>query len=304
MKHTSWKITPLSRKPLICNNNKIKYLSPLNDNIIKKAWLDKIPIILKTYILDKFPNCIIPNREHPYETFLNEYVNYYDFTRFAHIIPNNHIITLSSKEVNNMLVLCLLFQKGDFVGRLFSEEHIHLINPELLEKIENYLDNENTGVFVKTSFKSGKHGIKLFPSFTTLDVMNNLIHSNDVLLSLMCRENISLIFRKWNYNIDKTNEFRLFIEDSELTNISQTYPSIHMNISKENADKYLTLMIDFWTKISPKINELAMDYTIDVSVHNDDVYIIEINSGGKWSSSASCLFDYETMKPYEFLYVM
>jgi len=214
---------------------------------------------------------------------------------------------LCDNEINNLLELCLKYQlKNDNNNndKLFDENELINVHPNLLQQFEEIFNHFNYNCFVKTSFKSSKKSrYGIFPCRKSVDIINNLIHCTDVLYSLL-RPNIKLIFTEWNYDIKKENEFRLFIFNGKLKNICQNFPSIHMN--RDFDEKYVEKIIEFWKE---KHNEMirneyyASDYVMDIYVTDEKIGLIEINSGGKWSTCSSSLFDYNDMRDYEFVYI-
>jgi hypothetical protein len=213
------------------------------------------------------------------------------------------VIELESKEINNLLEFCLLFQT-ERKHTLVTNEDLLFLNPDLMLKFESILDN-NYGWFVKTSFKSGKKSpYGCFPCYTIVDILNNLVHTTDVTFSLL-RKDVSLIFRPWNTNISKQDEFRLFVFDGQLTNISQNYPSVVL--IQEINENFMFAIIEWWQLVHRKMIESGwwcQDYNLDIYAYqkepnNYDIGLIEVNSGGKWSTSASCLFDYNNMPSNE-----
>jgi hypothetical protein len=310
-----WKITQLNNKPEICNNNKILKYCPIktknNKLVIQKKWFEKQSMIFRENIYKKFHHCTLENFDFPNEDieennlfgqFLKNYVEFFDFTNYGYLLFDDSdiiIYDIEPNEINNLLEISIKFKDED---RLFTEKDLIQIHPNLLQVFEEAI--EKFGIcFVKTSFKSGKKSkYGIFPASTTVDIINNLIHSTDVIFSLL-RDNISLVFRKWNYNIKKENEFRLFVFDGKLQNISQQYPSIHMKQSYDQI--FIDKILIFWEKINKKISKLYQhDYTIDVFIDNNEIFLIEINSGGLWSTCASGLFDYNNMEPFEMRYVL
>lgn len=289
-----WNIVVLSERPNIYNNTKLFDHIPFNDHNWMSTKCEKYQNFMNIEYKDKME-------------FVKRHVEFFDFTRFIELFNDVIVLDLDSVEICNLLEVCLFFQQIEI--RTFNESDLARVNPTLLEKIENILNQENgTSWFVKTSFKSSKYfkhfpNKTLTPSNNIIDIFNNLVLSSDVTVSLL-RDNIKLIFRPWNYLIKKEYEFRLFIFDGILKNISQSYSSIyiHLNDPKNTLNRILT----FWKELDLKLQSLYYhhcDMTIDIFCSESEIGLIEINSGGIWSTCGSCLFDFNNMPEYEFRYL-
>jgi hypothetical protein len=306
-----WTINKLNEKPTICNNNKNFLYIPIlikDDTVIfNMKWFSTQPLVYQKHMIEKFPKYIVQAFDLPHATieectlllqFVNAHVQFFDFSRFSYLFDDVTIINMNDEEVNSLLTLCLLSNQNNHIP--CGEEDIQHIYPTLLEKLENVLEN-SPPLFVKTSFKSSKH-TGIYPCTTILDILNNLVHSSDVLKSLL-RENVALIFRPW-HKFHKNNEFRLFIFDGELRAISQTYPSLKIYI--QDGQKMVDDILLWFNVLKEKmiaygnyVNECVIDIHYDNPIH-----LIEINSGGVYSTCGSCLFDYTRPMPkYECRYV-
>lgn len=309
-----WKIIELNEKPEICNNNKILKYCPVKTNtnklIVQYDWYNKQSLEYKKRLEMIFPDFEFQNFNFPnndvvenklFGLFLKNYVEYYDFGQYDELLFNSDQYikySLNSSEIQNLLEISIKYKDKD---NLFTEEELINVHPNLLQLFELVVEKFES-CFVKTSFKSAKKGkYGIFPCYSSVDIINNLIHCTDIIFSLL-RDNISLIFTKWNFDIKKENEFRLFIFNGKLVNISQNYPSIHMR--QHFNETFINKIQEFCDKLHSKINiKYACDYVIDVFYNNNEIYLIEINSGGLWSTCASSLFDYNNMTDYEFRYI-
>ena len=95
--------------------------------------------------------------------------------------------------------------------------------------------------------------------------------------------------RNWNYNISPDNEFRVFILDKEIKGISQQ-KLVPLNI-KISTDDIISSICKMWNEKKNKVK--YNDCVIDCYIYENIAHIIELNSGGGWSTSGSALFNWE-----------
>jgi hypothetical protein len=289
----------IKSKPNLYNDNRlIKYtpIIPSEPIIIDDCWFQKQSVKLKKDIYNVFPNLILDEVELPhydfkeneiYWKFISIYKQQYLFDNYEFLFDDCYIVNLTNSDIEELLGLCILYkQNPEILNDIKSR-----INFDFYEKIQiqlNKCNNDNKGVFVKTSIKSAKHHKKLEPCFTVEDVLSNLIISPQVTQSLLV-ENCNIIMRKWNNNISSLNEFRVFILDKKIKCISQQKLE-PLNISLES--NIITGSIrKLWSDISQKID--YNDCVIDCYIQDNIAFVIEINSGGAWSTAGSALFSWD-----------
>lgn len=293
-------IEKIKEKPDLYNNLRLTKYTPILPSypiIIDTIWFKKQNKNFQSELYHKFPDLIFDEIELPHQEFKENnvycdflclYKQQYLFDNYEYLFEDCYIIKLSCVEINELLglIICFTHQKN---YRLKDNDLI--ISDELYEKIKIQLDKcnyEKQGVFVKTSVKSAKHSIKLFPCHTVKDVLNNLIFSTQVTQSLLV-DNCNIIMRKWNNNICLENEFRVFILDKEIKCISQQkLESLEIKITPDIIVNSICQMWDE-SKCSDKYN----DCVIDCYIHDNIAHIIEINSGCAWSTSGAALFNWD-----------
>lgn len=296
----NYNIELIKEKPQLYNNNRLIHYTPIipsNPIIIDNIWFQKQSNKLKKNLYEIFPNLLLDYVELPnnnikendiYWEFIRVYKKQFLFDQYEFIFDDCYIINLTDDEINELLGLYILYTQ--------NYEILNISN-NFYEKIQIQLDKcncDNTGVFVKTSCKSAKHHKKLTPCYNVNDILNNLIISPHVIQSLLS-DNCNIILRKWNNNINDSNEFRVFILDKKIKCISQ------QKLNKIEIIIDYKIIIDsickMWNDLLTKIN--YNDCVIDCYIYNNISYIIEINSGGPWSTAGSALFNWEEIMNFE-----
>lgn len=296
-----WSIDIIDKKLDKYNDNRlINYtpIIPMNPIIIDESWYNKQHKELQNELKKEFNNMILDEIELPhkefhensiYWKFIYIYKQEYLFDKYENLFDDCYIIKLSDKELEELLSLCCQFSSK--INYKLLEKDISCISNELYEKIDIQLQKcniDNTGVFVKTSFKSGKHHIKLFPSYNVIDVLSNLIFSIQVVQSFLV-DNCSIILRKWNNNIKSNNEFRVFIINKDVKCISQQ--KMELLLMEINKEQIIKSICDMWNNNKKKI--IYNDCVIDCYIYDNIANIIEINSGSAWSTAGSALFNWQ-----------
>ena len=158
-------------------------------------------------------------------------------------------------------------------------EYIEMLIFELDEIIKHFPQ----GAFVKTQCKSSKNDGCLKPVYNSMNVIEMLIQSKDMINNIK-----RLYFSSWNYDIEPKNEYRVFIHHGQIVAISQQL--WYKNVSNDNSISEYGSSIISWFHNNQK-NIPYKDTVMDVYV--DDyfkTYLIECNPSGLWSSSGSALF--------------
>jgi len=297
-----WKIDKIYEKPEKCNNLRLtKYtpIIPFEPIVIHKNWWDCQTTNYQELLFNTFPNLIVENFMLPHVTFIETdnywkflklYKEQFRFEKYAHIFECVDILLLSEKDLEILLELCVEMQSLEIKRNVkqydcdkFSDEFINQIT-KILEKYD--------GVFVKTNIKSGKHYSKIFPSYTIIDVLTNLVFSKEVLQSLLCDGPNYLVFREWNNNISSTNEFRIFIKNKQVQAASQQF--MNKPILLDDPLIVINAATVIWQQIKNTID--YNDCVLDIYVKDESNYgLIEINSGNSWSTAGSALFDWDEL---------
>lgn len=299
-KETTWnQIRILEYTPIKIENDKI---------IIEKKWFNQQNSKFQVILLKQFTNALIEDFELPhtyisanelkdiyenpkslYWDFLKLYKQEFLFDNYAHLFEDVTIVQLSDEDINGLLALCILFQSEK--RNVKPKDLDHLPN-NLIEKIKDSLDKydlDGDGVFVKTSIKSGKHYQKCFPCYNIDDVLTNLVFSKEVMQSLLS-DKCNLVFRKWNTDVRSNNEFRVYILNGTIKGICQAKIMELPHVTDTDIQQIILLVTELVTE--KKITEQYNDCVLDVcySATNNMLHLIEINSGGAWSTAGTALF--------------
>jgi hypothetical protein len=289
----------IQEKQSLYNDNRlIRYtpIIPYEPIIIDDTWFQKQPENLKINLRNSFPNLILDDIELPhkefkeneaYWKFISIYKQQYLFDNYEYLFDDCYIVNLSDDEKEEILGLCILYKQNPEILNNVKNR----LSANLCEKIQIQLakcNNNDIGIFVKTSIKSAKHHKTLTPCYTVSDILSNIIISPQVIQSLLV-DNCNIIMRKWNSNISNNNEFRVFILDKKIKCISQQKLEF-LNISIA-PNIIINSICEMWNELTKKIN--YNDCVIDCYIYNNIAHVIEINSGGIWSTAGSALFNWE-----------
>jgi hypothetical protein len=268
-----------------------------------------LKIYKQQYIFDNFidlfneyiqiDNCIIHNDCILYENIINykHYGKIYECVNCNnyYILPHCTIIHLDDIMLSTLISLHIKANKH------YSSNDLNLIPSSLIATINTVLKiYEDEGAFVKTSLKSAKKndkGIRIIPCMTIDDVFTNLVSANTILQSLLFGCN--LIIRRW-IDIKPSNEFRVYALDKKIKAICQQSLTEHI-IEKKDENIVIKKINDWFNKILDKIS--YNDCVIDLVLHDSYIDLIEINSGGAWSTAGSSLFTWnEIIETHDILF--
>lgn len=215
------------------------------------------------------------------------YINYgtiyeCDSCNNFYINPECTLIKLDDSDLSDLINLHIKSNKK------FSLFNLNLINENLIRKISSVLEiYKDDGAFVKTSLKSAKKnskGLRITPCFTVNDVIENLISSDQILQSLLFGCN--LIVRRW-VDIKSENEFRVYVLNRQIRAICQQSLTEKIE-NKLDHNELIEKIKQFYNTLQIKYN----DCVLDLHISNEKIHLIEINSGGAWSTAGAGLFNW------------
>jgi hypothetical protein len=199
-----------------------------------------------------------------------------------YIEPECTLIKLDEDDLNCLIELHIKSNKK------FHPSNLNLINENLINKISSVLEiYKDEGAFVKTSLKSDKKnskGLKITPCFTVNDVFENLVSSDQILQSLLFGCN--LIVRRW-VDIKTQNEFRVYILNKQIKAICQQSLTEKIE-NKLDQNKLIEIIKKFYDSLEIEYD----DCVLDLYISKEKIHLIEINSGGAWSTAGSGLFNW------------
>jgi hypothetical protein len=285
-------------------------------------------ITISDFNIKSHSNCDFDIYSHPmYYAFMKIYKTQYMFDKFAHIFTKPNTVKTCQDHQNSILLTdstkykhygiiynCVMCANSwiepectiinltnsmcdGLIGLHIDNSSIDKIPIELINTIDNVLKiYADTGAFVKTSLKSSKKnnkGIRISPCFTVQDVLVNLTLSKQILQSLLFGCN--LIIRKW-LDIAPSNEFRVYVLDRKIKCICQQSLT-KIIVDKMDPTYVIEQISNFYEYIKTQIdyNDCVIDlYVGNFCVNlNLNVKLIEINSGGAWSTAGAGLFTWE-----------
>jgi len=192
--------------------------------------------------------------------------------------------------------------------QMYGRNYQNLLNDPILDPLKEQInqiikkicDSSSNGVFVKTDRHSTKHDYPIQECFNGNDVIEHIFGGITAIRELKNHDNLALYFKKWKTNIGGENEFRGFIDDGKIIGISQqflyeVYVSMKYHIENRN-EIYQAIQLE-WNRIynlldnKHKYREAIIDFYVEYDVNDViKVWIIEINTIGKWGPAGSSLY--------------
>lgn len=178
---------------------------------------------------------------------------------------------------------------GEITGKI---PHIFMedIQPLCNELKDNF---DGTNYFVKVnnvSLKYGIHGIGPYNNIQKIiESSITCIKGHTPIYPDVTKIDIYLL--PW-VNIERVNEFRVFVCNNKITAISQQnlYYKLYDEFSISKIHEILQIIIDYFTKeIVTKINWIS-SYSYDFAIVDGNPYFIEMNCFGKEYAAGSALF--------------
>lgn len=270
---------------------------------IKKDWWYNLPSRQRETIKQNYSehygycvrdeiNCY--NRDgESFWKFYNAYLSSYTTKCWVYCLKSEYLSTGFDKQIIDNILNLSENCKNQYFEAIESD--IEFYTDMYRNPIEKYIKrHESTGVFFKISDKSGKYRGEINPKFSLLDIVNEIIHNQDLINTLkQYGVKSSLLIRPWNYEISVENEFRVIVNNKRITGISQQQCYKYVNLTKEKMTEYTKSIIDRFNEIKHKFpyNSCVMDMWID---KNKIAHIIEMNPGECWGNSGSGLFHWIT----------
>jgi hypothetical protein len=178
---------------------------------------------------------------------------------------------------------------GEITGKI---PHIFMedIQP-LYNELKDYFDDTNYFVKVNNvSLKYGIHGIGPYNNIQKIiESSITCIKGHTPIYPDVTKIDIYLL--PW-VNIERVNEFRVFVCNNTITAISQQnlYYKLYDELSISKIPETLQTIVDYFNKeIVTKINWIS-SYSYDFAIVNGYPYFIEMNCFGKEYAAGSALF--------------
>lgn len=212
--------------------------------------------------------------------------NWMSIENWCHVLEEKyHLLELSDTE-------CKYFINYD--------KNLNFIN-----KLDDLIKDFNRSAFVKLEHGSTKHNFDPYEITSGEELFEQICASNACLNQLKARHKKEhyIFITKWDPDVSKGNELRVFIDNNVVSGISQqyihsVYPFMTSCVSRMPEVIFESVQ-KLWNDISPKLEYLTC--VLDVSVYlRDDEYVcklIEINGYGRWGPAGSSLYEWERDDP-------
>lgn len=233
---------------------------------------------------------ITPHR--PLSTSLEwqEYQNYiaqYSVEKWAHLLVSYRLIRLTKRA--NWLKLFRLASYRDVQPN--DEMISELYTKDERQSLQDYIAVQP--VFVKVNDKSAKYDTDIRPLYTLDDVTVTILHSASCRNSVNRYDNMYLLLTPFIIDFAARNEYRVFVIDNRIVGISQQYCYDQLNITPAEIIAQSKKILLWWEEI--KRNFLYSSAVIDIYCDQNAARLIEINSGQRWGSAGSSLFDWHVL---------
>ena len=284
--------------------------------IIDLAWWKTLTPLITTELNKikhfKLANVTVPHKiiEHPLVTQIYQlYIDAHDAQHWAGIKTRgpSEFETFDLASIHNNIsettfVIPITFDEKCILGKL---TRMHLAEAKsiddfselnhLKERIEWTISNNNkiNKWFIKLSGTSGKNEKAVQPVSSIIEIFKQLT-SNMLFLHQeydKLSKDTSLIITEWNDNIEKRNEFRVFVYNNKITGVSQQHWYDLFSYTTEEMSSIQIAISQLNKNLSSKIpiyNNCVIDIWIDIK--KSSAHIIEYNPFGAYSGAGSSLF--------------
>ena len=270
------------------NEKSCIHLSPFADGlIIDKNWYEQRKKFLKCEHSFTLVNEIPINASRKSIEFKNlykDYLGHYDYRRDMKLLNND---------------ICFVEIDTQIFRTILSDIFINDKMPKEIEKecwykeIEDCMKKYNNRCFVRGEIMSAKNDNGKQVISSAKECLLYLGKSRDILKSLCDIENEKsyIAIMPWNEKIKLSNEFRIFVLNGKIKAISQQKWYIYAGITRTYILDIISELYQGCLHICKQLPYL--DASLDVWIDEDKtVHLIEANPGGRWSCSASMLFNW------------
>lgn len=275
------------------NNNNLYHLSPfkINQNagdlpvlVCDEHFFNEIYNksvfyeLLKEFTINNSHTQIVYGDTPPDENYWKAYhilFNWMSIEKWCHVLDDYELIKLTKME-------CMYLINS-------------IENTQFMEKLDIAISRLGS-VFIKLEHGSTKHDFRPYPVECSKDLYEQIAKSKNCIKQLETRRKDEhyIFMRKWNDNVKKENEIRVFIDNGEISGISQQY--IHevypfMSILGYSPQLVYDSVQNLWNSIKDRVeySTCVLDAYIE---YGDDIEckLIEINGYGRWGPAGSSLY--------------
>jgi hypothetical protein len=281
--------------------DKTFYDTKIVNSELEKSLHTVFPIEIQNDIKfgnDNYPEFVID----AYYNVYNKVFKWYSAENWYHLLgyPIERII-IDRKYIDILIEITTLQYTGrQSYKEVLSNPVLLPLKNEISKAIEKLCGNSNIGVFVKLDHHSTKHDYPIIECFDATGVLEHIFGGKTAIKALKYQEVVSLYMKKWNNTIGGHNEFRGFVEDGQISGISQqflyeVYPTMPYNLL--NCQEIYNNIQAEWNRIYDGLDDMHKykDAVIDFYIETTDddnikTTIIEINGIGRWGPAGSSLF--------------
>lgn len=260
-------------------------LIPSDPPVFEETWWNSLTPEFRQEFTAAFPGAVVDSfpLPHPepfslnlvYCKFFLLYKSLFYFPRYASLIPSCRVLRLTPTD-QQVLTEELLVSEIPNPLRL---------SRGLRDDIRRSIQELGGRVFVKTHYKSAKKDRTLTPASSVYEVLVNLSSSMDVVNSLL-QDEAWLVLRPWK-TWSRSQEFRAFVLGWKVRGICSQF----RDSFAESSPEVIQAFTDFWIPFNTKY----ADATVDFAWVDGSVWLIEINSGGRWSTAGSAWFTWDSL---------
>lgn len=203
---------------------------------------------------------------------------------------NREHFTIDINEETDLQLLSKLSFLGKISGKLSSIYYDDITTfVKKYEEIYTELFNKGKKYFVKcesVSLKYGHHGLIPYTNFRT--IIESLItcpYGHTAIYS--DTKKLTIYLFEW-IDFDKSHEYRVFVNNSQITCISQQFLYEKFDLNENTIKNNITTILDSFHEIINKTGYTTFSY--DVVLIQNIAYFIEPNCFGKEYPAGSALF--------------
>lgn len=257
------------------------------DNTLVMEILQKDYQVIKSNRSEKYTNSKSDERvELEYGKIYRILFNWMSIENWCYVLDRKYnLLKLSQEE-------CNFFVKS-------------IKNKEFMEKLDMIIESFESKVFVKLELTSVKHDYEPYAVSNADELFDQITKSKKCINQLKSnwKDDHYLFISEWNEDIKRDNELRVFIDNGEISGISQQYisdwyPFMTMVVGNY-PDQILKSIQKLWNNIRNRIEykTCVLDVYIELNDEPFVCHLIEINGYGRWGPAGSALFEWKNDPP-------
>lgn len=245
---------------------------------IEKIWWEQIRPELRIKIIISFGDYFgyavrdeIPKNARKegeaFERFLKAFQSIFSVNNWAESLEGYSISIIDQNGIGKLTKISL------------EEIETHC-QPILISSVKKYLEmHKETGIFMRMD---NGHVTKRCPKFTLEHVIAEIICNPKATILFMC---------PWRYEIAKNGEYRVFVYDGHVSAISQKECYKYEGLTFDKITTITKTIRQYILKLNKRIPYLT--YVADIWATTNVSHLIKVLPGESWTSTESCLFNWE-----------